>query len=518
MNRTAAEYFADGLVARGVRWISALCGHGLDPLFFAARRAGIRIVDVRNEQTAGYMADYQGRLTRTPGVCASSSGVAVANALTGVMNAWFDHSPMVYISGAAASPTLGLGAFQDSPQVAMAQPVSKLSLSLDHPARVLQVLDLAWETARALPCGPVHLEFPMDVQTTAVAEADLVRPPAQSAAPVVHPPAYLQQIARALLNAERPLIIAGSEVYYSHEGDDLLQFAERYSIPIQTPIWDRGIVDSATSLFAGVVGAASGGAPLLEESDCVLLAAVSDYRVGYLQQARNVHRITRGWRNLSDHAADAGLSPSHNWAAHARQLRDNYTAEIARRAEEQRIPGRIHSADVVQALSETLPLDASLIIDGGSIGQWAHQFLCNRRYPSHWITCGRSAVVGYGLAAGMAARLVWPDRPIVLLSGDGAFTFTVAEIECAVRQNLPFVAIVADDQCWGITHSGHLKQFGEGVGTQLGRIDFALLAQSLGARGQRINTAEELAPAIRQALDSRQFTLLHVPISGGNPY
>ncbi len=101
---------------------------------------------------------------------------------------------------------------------------------------------------------------------------------------------------------------------------------------------------------------------------------------------------------------------------------------------------------------------------------------------------------------------------------NGAFTFTVAEIECAVRQNLPFVAIVADDQCWGITHSGHLKQFGEGVATQLGRIDFALLAQSMGARGQRINTVDELAPAIRQALDSREFTLLHVPTSGGNPH
>jgi acetolactate synthase-1/2/3 large subunit len=518
VNRSAAEYFVEGLVARGVHYISALCGHGLDPLFFAARRAGIRIVDVRNEQTAAYIADYHGRLTGTPGVCASSSGVAVANALTGVMNAWFDHSPMVCISGTAASTTLGLGAFQDSPHVAMAQPVSKLSLSIDHPARVLQILDLAWETARALPCGPVHLQFPMDVQTTSVSQSDILPPVAQSAAPVTHTPAYLQHVARAVLNAQRPLIIAGSEVYYAREGDELLQFAERYSIPIQTPIWDRGVIDTPNSLFAGVIGAASGGPPLLEESDCVLLAAVSDYRVGYLQKAHNVHRITRGWRALSEYAADIGVAQSLNWAARTRQLRDEYTAEIAARAEAQRVPGRIHSADVARALADTLPLDASLIIDGGSIGQWVHQLLCHRRYPSHWITCGRSGVVGYGLAAGMAARLVSADRPVVLLSGDGAFTFTVAEIECAVRQRLPFVAIVADDQCWGITHSGHLKQFGEGVATQLGRIDFALLAQSLGARGQRINSVDELVPSLRQALESREFTLLHVPTSGGNPH
>src|SRR6266571_6528380 len=108
---TAAEWLVRGLRERGVDWMATLCGHGLDPLFHAARRAGMRLIDTRNEQTAAYIADAYGRLTRRPGICAVSSGVAQVNALTGVANAWFDQGPMLLISGAAAASTAGMGHF-----------------------------------------------------------------------------------------------------------------------------------------------------------------------------------------------------------------------------------------------------------------------------------------------------------------------------------------------------------------------------------------------------------------------
>ena len=123
----------------------------------------------------------------------------------------------------------------------------------------------------------------------------------------------------------------------------------------------------------------------------------------------------------------------------------------------------------------------------------------------------------YALGGAMAARLAYPDRPVLLLSGDGAFTFNVAELECAVRQSLPFVAIVADDQGWGITRAGHIKQFGEPIGSSLGPIAIDRLAESLGARGVTINQADEIAPALEKALTAGEVTVLHVPIVGGNP-
>src|SRR6185503_3400113 len=117
---TAVELFIGALRARGVDWIATLCGHGLDPLYHAAVQAGMRLVDTRNEQTASYIADAFGRLTRRPGVCAVSSGIAHVNAFSGLLNAWFDAAPMLLISGAAAHRTAGMGHFQDVDQVAIA--------------------------------------------------------------------------------------------------------------------------------------------------------------------------------------------------------------------------------------------------------------------------------------------------------------------------------------------------------------------------------------------------------------
>jgi acetolactate synthase-1/2/3 large subunit len=506
--QTASDWLVGELKSHSVEWIATLCGHGLDPLFHSARKAGIRLIDVRNEQTAGYIAEAYGRLTRRPGVCASSSGVAAANAMTGVMNAWFDHAPMLYISGSANLTTLGIGCFQDCDQVALLKPVTKFSRLIDVPHRTVQLLDEAWNAACAAPCGPVHLMFPMDVQRSVVDRSEMTRPyPATSR--VSSFGGQVDSAAAMLREAKRPLIIAGSGVYYSGEGEALLNYARRCRIPFQIPIWDRGICDTPQESFCGVIGALTCDPGLLARADCVVLAGVDhDYRVGYLQQEKPVASLDAGWADLPD------AGPFNEWCAEARNLRANFSASVRAAGEAQRVSGQMHALDIVDALRS---LDATIIIDGGSIGQWAHHLIAEHRYPSHWLSCGRSGVVGYGLGAAIAARLAFPTRPVVLLSGDGAFTFTPAELECAVRQNLHFTAIVADDQKWGITHAGHLRQFGGGMATELGPIRFDLLAQSMGASGVRVTTPDELGIALLNATNNSKVTVIHAPISGGNP-
>jgi acetolactate synthase-1/2/3 large subunit len=314
------------------------------------------------------------------------------------------------------------------------------------------------------------------------------------------------------------LIIVGSDAYYNNSGPDLVRFAERFSIPVQTPIWDRGVFDRPSPAFIGVIGAASGGPALLQNADCVVLAgAEPDYRVGFLQpgsvatEARVV-RLDSGWDRLTDlyggpvHAA---------WLGEVRKLRREFRAQVEHKGAAQARAG-LHAMHAVEAIRQVLTLDTLLLIDGGSIGQWAHQLLCDR-YPGHWLTCGRSGVVGWGLGGAMAARLAYPDSPVLLLSGDGAFTFTVAEIECAVRQKLPFVAMVVDDQAWGITHAGHLREFGEGVSTVLGPIAFDRLAESLGARGRKALTPEQITAELKDALERPEVTVIHIPVVNGNP-
>jgi acetolactate synthase-1/2/3 large subunit len=515
---TAVEWFVERLRERGVKWIATLCGFGLDPLYQAARRAGLRLVDTRNEQTAGYIADYTGRLTRRPGVCAVSSGVAHANALTGVVSAYFDGSPMLLVTGAGPLATAGMGHFQDFPQAAMAAPVTRYCRTIDCPQRAVQILDEALEAAMGPSPGPAHLSFPMDVQTTEVSESELIRS-AIRPQPVCRSDAG--RAAETLAASERPLIVAGGGLYYSGEGEAMLGFSERFAIPVVVPIWDRGVIDRPVPTFLGVLGAATGGPRLLADADCIVMAgAAPDYRVGFLQMgavapgARIVF-FDRGWEELQTSYEQAGGPVHAGWLAEAQRRNAEFRQAVERRARRQAEQG-MHAWHIIAALREVLTDETLLLIDGGSIGQWAHQALADR-YPGHWLTCGRSGVVGWGIGGAMAARLVYPGRPVILLAGDGAFTFNVADLECAARQNLPFVAVVADDQGWGITRLGHLEKFGEPIASSLGPIAIDRLAEALGARGIRIREPGQIAPAIREALDGGRLTVIQVPITGGNP-
>lgn len=517
---TAVEWFVRRLREHGVEWVATLCGHGLDLLYHAAKRAGIRLIDTRNEQTAGYMADAFGRLTRRPGVCAVSSGVAHVNALTGVVNAWFDGSPLLLVSGAGALRTAGMGHFQDFDQVALASSVTRYARVIDHPARVLHLLDEALAAAAGPPAGPAHLTFPMDIQETEVAAGALVRPIPKRRATGTSQSA-VEQAAAALREAERPLIVAGGELYYAGEAAAMLRFSEDWSVPVVAPIWDRGAIDRPTETFLGVIGAATGGPSLLPDADCIIMAgAPPDYRVGFLQpeaiaeQAR-VISLASGWERLYATYREAGGGKHGGWLEEARRRRDEFRRGVEQKGAEQAKQGT-HAIHIIGALRKVLTEETVLLIDGGSIGQWAHQLLCDR-YPGRWLTCGRSGVVGYGIGGAMAARLAYPERPVILLSGDGAFTFNVAELECAVRQLLPFVAIVADDQGWGITRVGHIEKFGESIASSLGPIAIDRLAESLGAKGVRVSRPEEIEPAIQTALGEATLTVVHVPVTGGNP-
>ncbi len=512
---TAAELLVHRLLQHGVEWIATLCGHGLDPLLNAARQAGVRLVDVRNEQTCAYLADAFGRLTRRPGVCAVSSGVAHLNALTGVANAYFDGAPMLLISGAGATATAGKGHFQDLDQVALARPITRFSASIDDAERTIDLLDVAFARALADPRGPVHLMFPLDVQVTEVSARGMA---AKSSVKVNT--TGTGDIAKALADADAPLVIAGSGIFYDGSAAGMLRFCTKFHIPVVTPIWDRGAVDQPNPNFLGVVGAATGEPAVLRDADCILLAGAEiDYRIGYLQPPAvranvRIFRAGTEWSGLVTSTKHTAAREA--WLATCQQRRDDFHRAVESRAEEQ-AREVLHAIHILRAIQEVLDQDPVLLIDGGSIGQWAHQVLCRDRYPADWLTCGRSGVVGWGIGGAMAARLAHPQRPVILLSGDGAFTFNVAEIESAVRQNLPFVAIVADDQGWGITRLGQMRQFGVPIASSLGPIAFDELARSLGARGVRASTPGEISRELRLAIDQPAVTVIHVPITGGNP-
>ncbi|MBT4502743.1 MAG: thiamine pyrophosphate-binding protein, partial [Gemmatimonadetes bacterium] len=313
-------------------------------------------------------------------------------------------------------------------------------------------------------------------------------------------------------------------------------------VPVMVPIWDRGVVVGGMEEFMGVIGAASGGPTLLEEADLVmLLGAEVDYRLGYLQSpplapgARVIQidadptRLGRQRPADLEILADPGATLTQleeaciareiggfeDWLTEAKKRRDEFRRDIVAGA--QRPEGRLHALDIIAALEKTLTPETVLVIDGGNIGQWFHQTLGRERYPGHWLTCGASGVVGFGIPGAMAARAGFPQWPVVLLSGDGSATFTLSELECAARQGLPFVMIVADDESWGIVEVGQVPRYGEPLNSHLGAIDFAEVARGLGALGARAESREELEQMLQRALGENAPVLIQVPITGGFP-
>lgn len=542
-----ANLIARALKAHGVDFVSTLVGNGIDPVLYACRQVGMRIIDTHNEQTASYMAESYARLTGKVGVCAVSSSVGFTNALSGVVNAHFDGAPLLLISGASDHHYADRGSFQDFDQVNAALHFCKYARLVDRAEKIGFYIHEAMASATSGRPGPVHLTVPLDVLA---ADTDDVAAYCQEGcgAGAVHmicagSPEVVTAAANLITQAERPLLIAGSGVFYAHGEEALARFATQTNIPVMVPIWDRGSIAAPLPQFMGVVGAASGSPCLLDRADLIILAGAHvDYRVGYLEPpavqagARTI-RISANADELRQGIEPAvavhgdprsvfqqlcALLPESPAATHTRWLE-----EAQRRDQEFRSRWRmpVSPSDrpatgrhLVEALRPFVQGDAVFVVDGGNIGQWVHMALSDR-YPGHWLTCGASGVVGFGLGGAMAARLAYPERPVILLSGDGSMGFTTADLESAARHRLPFVAVVANDQAWGIVVSGQKRKFGDGneVACRFGPIRFDLIADACGAMGMQVDDMQELGLAVEKSLAAGRPCVINVPIAHAGP-
>ena len=540
-----ADILALELKEHGVSWISTLCGNGLNPFYLACKKAGIRLIDTHNEQTAAYMADAYGRLTGTIGVCAVSSGVAHSNALTGVANAYFDGGPMLLITGASAGYGSGRGVFQEYDQVALAAPICKFARCVYRIGDLRFLIREALRIAMSGRPGPVHLTIPLDIMESEYEEYELKSAKPLSSVIALQrcqspslDPKIISEAARMIIEAEKPIIVAGSGVFYSGGQKPLMRLSEAGAIPVVIPIWDRGCIERSHPNFLGVIGAASGEPRLLEDADLIIMVGARvDYRVGFLKPPKvredaSIMRIDMDPSSLMQGASpdlailassdmalnkiaeelkSKGIHKHRKWLNDARERWRRFRARWVKREPPKSTLTGWH---IVKAIRPILTEDTIFLIDGGNIGQWAHMILADH-YPSRWLTCGASAVVGWGLPGAMAARLAYPKNPVLLLSGDGAFGFTLADLESAVRHNLPFVAVIANDSAWGIVASSQRNQYGEKgmISSRFGTIRFDSIAEALGARGVRINDVRELRSIVEDGFSSETPMVIDVPVS-----
>lgn len=543
---TGADLLALTLRERNVEFVATLCGNGLNPFYLACEAADIRLIDTRNEQAAAYIADAYARLTRRVAVVAVSSGIAHVNALTGIVNSWFDGAPVLLITTESPQSETDMGKFQELDHLSLARPVCKYARKVCEPEKMAFYVREALAAATSGRPGPVHLGISVDVLAAEIPEGKAVRVrpgPGEVCQDAAADADLVTEAARLIAEAERPVLVAGTGVFVAQAAEELGEFATEAAIPVVVPIWDHGAVESRADYFLGVVGAASGEPRLLPDADLVLLVgARTDYRVGYCHPPKvsdeatiiridvDAEELRRGVEpdlkllgdpctvlgQLLGATRRLGAGPHAEWLAEARRRHAEFTAKWTTEPAPAAPP--MTGRHVVDVIRPHVSDDVIFLIDGGNIGQWVHVALCDR-YPGHWLTCGASACVGWGLPGAIGARLAYPGRPILLLSGDGAFGFTLAELETAVKHSAPFVAVVADDRAWGIVVSGQRKEHGpEGVlASRMAEVRYDMVAEAFGAVGVRAETPEALSKAIGDGLRSGRVTVIHAPIALGGP-
>ena len=518
--QTVAELIAGYLRWRGVQRVYGLCGGHIQPVWDELAKLGVAIVDVRHECAAVYMAHAEAELTGHPGVALVTAGPGLTNAVTGVANASVSRAPLLLLSGRPPRPQTGRGALQELPQRAIVAPLCRAALTADRAREVLPRLDQAVLAAAGWgdPPGPAYLDFPTDLLTERVQPrdtADWVPAPAQP--PEILPsPAGLARARDLIAAARRPVVIAGREARAA--GPELASLLADAGIPYLDSGESRGVLPQD---HPSVVSAARGRA--MREADLVITldrnlnfqlaygsSAAFSPSAKFLRVARHASQFADNRRgdvelqcsvpSFVDALAD-GFRPAkldQDWTASLREAHLAAARKLATRA--RTLPpgsdGFMHPYRLLHEVGRFLEPDAAVVADGGDILSFARVALSARTY----LDCGALGCLGVGVPFANAAALLAPGRQVVAVIGDGSFGFTAMEIDTAVRHGLAPVYVIANNQAWGIEKTDQLQRFGgRAVGVDLPGCRYDRLAESLGAAGRRVTSADELSEALTWA-------------------
>jgi len=541
--RNAGRFVADALAAAGVRIAYTVPGESFLPLLDGLVAAGIRVVAARHEGGAGFMAAAHGALTGRPAVVVVTRAVGAANLAIALHVAHADSVPLIAIVGQVDRPSRGREAFQEVDLVATFGGLCRWAREVRDVAALPGALDEALRKATTGRPGPVLLSLPEDLLEEPapgdggrIATATVLGP---SRAPEPDP-ITVRRILHLLLDAERPVILAGAGVLRSRATADLVRFAEMLDVPV-VAAWRRpDVFPNDHALYLGMSGyfSAPTVAPRLREADGLLVLGCRLNEVA--SHGWTVPAAGAPWAHVDVEplGARAGLgaptvalaADARTFVREARRLLGGTVLEMAsleRRREanaadraaylEARIvdatpwdgPG-VHPGRVIATLERTLPPDAIVTTDAGHFGGWAARGLWVRR-PGTYL--GPSAgAMGYGLPAAIAASLASPGRPVVALVGDGGLGMTGAELETAVREGARPVVLVFDNARYGTIRDHQDRRGLDPVATDLGPVDWAMVAEGYGATGIRVETDEAFEPALRAALGSRRPTVLHLVV------
>ncbi len=510
------------------------------PIYDGCLDQGIRVIDVRHEQTAAHAADGWARVTGKPGVAVVTAGPGVTDAVTGVASAWRASVPMIVIGGQGPRSLADKGSLQDMDHVALMKPVTKWAVSVPEAKRLGEYVASAFRVATTGVPGPVFLEMPVDFLFQGIDESKLVwRTKYRTEAASAGDHSFVERALSLLADAERPVALVGSQLWWSKKRELVRAFAETFNLPVYLNGQGRGALPhDHPNFFSRTRKEALRAADLV-----VVFGTPLDFRLGYGREthinpdARLVQidldpsEIGRNRDVDVGIVGDTGLvmdalvemAPKRSRPADAvedrrrqwmRELRDGEEEKLAsmrRELESDAVP--INPLRLCREIDRLMTRDTVVVGDGGDFVATAASVLRLSR-QGQWMDPGPLGTLGVGPGYAMAAKLASPGSPVMILYGDGSFGLNAMEFEACSRQGIDLVGVVGNDAAWTQIRRGQVELYGEerAVATRLDFTRYEKVVEALGGHGEYVEKPEEIRPALERALGCGKPALVNVRI------
>ena len=523
----AAELFVRCLENEGVEYIFGIPGEENLDVMDALLESPIRFVTVRHEQGAAFMADVYGRLTGRPGVCLATLGPGATNLITGVADANMDRAPLIAIAGQGSTHRLHKESHQILDLVKLFEPISKYATRLREPEIIPEVVRKAFKVAKAEKPGCSFIDFPENIAGAEMAEKRPLK--VQEARPPVPPQEKIAQAAELITAAKHPLVMAGNGVIRAGATAALEAFAGRLGIPVTKTFMAKGAIPRSHPMSLGTAGLTANDyiACGFDRADLVICVGYDiveyhphlwhrnpDQKIvhidqlpaevdeHYILEVGVVGEIAAGLRALAERVQPR----MENWAANLRLTIDQ---EAAEHAGDTGFP--VKPQKILWDLRQVLEAEDILISDVGAHKMWVAR-LWGAEAPNTCIISNGFASMGIGVPGAIAAKLAYPDKNVVTVTGDAGFMMNSQEIETALRLGLSLVILIWNDSKYGLIKWHQDKRFGRNSHIDFTNPDFVKYAESFGAKGFRVESAGQLAPLLHEALNCGTVAVVDCPV------
>ena len=527
----------EALKRQGVKTIFGIPGGAILPIYDALYdEKNIRHILMRHEQCAAHAADGYARVKGEPGVCMATSGPGATNLVTGIATAYMDSSPLIAITGQVPTSFIGKDAFQEVDIIGITTPITKYNYQIRNVKDIPRIIKEAFYIASTGRPGPVLIDVPKDIQTDideVYFESEIK---IRGYKPNVDPhPLQIKKAVDLLINAERPIILAGGGIHWSRAYDELLKLAELLMAPVATTFMGKGTIPENHPLCLGCIGMHG----RIEANESIMMADVvvaigvrfsdrttckaSDFCVN----AKIIHidiDASEIKKNISIHlpiVADAkkALKSIIDEIIHRGLKKENSEwlkrIEILKKENTDTEPkGELTGMNAVKILRKVLPENAIVTTEVGQNQMWASLYFKVIK-PRTFISSGGLGTMGFGFPAALGAKVAKPEVPVVDIAGDGSFLMTEQDLATSIVEDIPVIVMILNNSSLGMVVQWQRLFYNRRYSNTLlkNTPDFVKLAEAYGANGARVNSLNELEQVLKEAIKSDVTYVIDVPIS-----